>query len=163
MHVTKHLSEAEQRLGVASHLLTRTYPLVNDSRMLLAVAKELHQVNILATSAFLETELANKRIPVLPKNPETRIDLLEESLKKHSLAEDILKNVKELHEIIVKHEKSPVEFAKPDKFVICDNDYKLITVSVDNLKSALSTTRSYLESINKIVSEDERISVQRKV
>ena len=158
-----HLEEAERRLGVANHLLTRTYPLVNDSRMLLAVAKELHLVNTLATNAFLETELATKRIPVLPKNPEIRIELLEESVQRHSLGEDILKNVKDLHEVIVTHEKSPVEFAKPDKFVICDKDYKLITVTVDILKSALSTTRTFVESVNKIVSEDERIPVQRKV
>ena len=154
MRATKNITEAQQRLGVANHLLTRTYPLVQDSRMLLAVTKELHAANAAAITALLENELANKRIPAILSNPESRMDLLTDSLKQHSLSQDYMKNAQMFHDIVVLHEKSPVEFATPDKFVICDKDYKLTSVTLENLKSALSTTRSFIDSINKIVSEN---------
>lgn len=163
MRDKKHLPDAQQRLGVANHLLTRTYPLVNDSRMLLAVAKELHQANMSAMSAFLENEFAMKRIPALPQFTESRMELLEEAIQHHSLNKDYLKNIKELHNITVTHEKSPIEFAKPDKFVICDNEYKLTTVTVDQLKASLSISRQFIDKVSQLLSgENGRVSLQRE-
>jgi len=88
---------------------------------------------------------------------------LEESMKLHSFNEDYLKNIKELYGIVVTHEKSPIEFAKPDKFVICDSEYKLTEVTEDQLKQSLSISRQFIESVSQRMSEDNgRVSLQRE-
>ncbi|HSU72740.1 MAG TPA: hypothetical protein VLJ21_02735 [Candidatus Binatia bacterium] len=145
-----HLPHAEQRLGVASHLLTRTYPMVKDSRILLAVAKELHTVATSTMLALLEHEKAEKRIPALVMDPASRVELLSDAIAHHKLDPKFQEAVQKLHEIVVEHEKSPIEFAKPDRFVICDKDYKLTTVTHDFLKTTLSTLRTFITEVQKV-------------
>ncbi|MBI4150699.1 hypothetical protein HY492_01090 [Candidatus Woesearchaeota archaeon] len=153
------LAEAQQRLGVANHLLGRTYPMVNDARILLAVAKELHNAAFAGMDALLAHDKAAKRIPALVKNVDGRLELLQESLAVHKLSPQFHKTVTQLHAIISLHEKAPVEFTKPDRFVLCDKDYQLTTVTVASVKQLLSQTRSFLDSVSPIVSEDARIPV----
>ncbi len=150
------LSDAQQRLGIANHLLTRTYPMVNDSRILLAVAKELHAASLSGMTALLEHDKATKRIPVLVNNIQSRLELLDESLDAHGFDKSFHKTISTLHNIVTLHEKAPVEFTKPDRFVICDKDYQLTTVTVDSLKQSLSSVRKFVDSV---VSEDARIAV----
>ena len=150
MPSVNHLTQAEQRLGVANHLLTRTYPMVNDSRILLAVAKELHTAATSTVSALLEFEKASKRIPALVVDPASRLELLSDALKTHKMDKEFQKNVQELHNVIVEHEKSPIEFAKADRFVICDKDYSLTTVTHDNLKKSMSTIRKFIADVSKV-------------
>jgi hypothetical protein len=153
------LAEAQQRLGVANHLFGRTYPMVNDAHILLAVAKELHAAAFAGMNALLEHDKAAKMIPALVKNVDGRLELLGESLAAHKLNPQFHKTVTQLHAIITLHEKAPVEFTKPDRFVICDKDYTVTTVTVDSVKQMLSQTRQFIDSINTIVSEDARIPV----
>ncbi|MBI4145335.1 hypothetical protein HY493_03970 [Candidatus Woesearchaeota archaeon] len=163
MRASSSLQEAQQRLGVANHLLGRTYPAVNDSRILLAVAKELQQALLDTTNALLEQELAAKRIPALVKDPDSRLELLQEALEHHDSDASYHAAVKEFSDLIALHQNSPVEFAKPDRFVICDKDYKVTTVTADTLKRSLATARSFIQAVERIVSEDNaRITVQRQ-
>ncbi len=153
------LAEAQQRLGVANHLLGRTYPMVNDAHILLAVAKELHTAAFEGMNALLEYDKAAKRMPALVKNVDGRLELLEESLASHKLNPQFHKTITQLHSIISLHERAPVEFTKPDRFVICDKEYQLTTVTVDSVKQMLSQVRAFIDSISPIVSEDARIPV----
>lgn len=154
-----HLTHAEQRLGVANHLLTRTYPMVKDSRILLAVAKELHTVATSTMLALLEHEKSQKRIPALVSDPASRVELLADALSYHKFDSKFQESVKKLHEIVVEHEKSPVEFAAVDRFVICDKDYKLTTVTHDFLKSTVSTLRKFITDVQKVTNAG--VPVQR--
>jgi hypothetical protein len=154
-----HLADAQQRLGVANHLLGRTYLMVKDSRILLAVAKELHAAAVSATSALLEFERKNKRIPVLVNDPASRLELLEEAVAFHKLNASFSKSAKELHAIVVEHEKSPVEFAKPDRFVICDKDYQLTTVTDVSLKSSVSSLREFISAVSTIIVSEDHAGV----
>ncbi len=149
-----YLADAQQRLGVANHLLGRTYPMVNDSRILLAVAKEIHAAAISGMSALLEQDLKARRIPALVKDMDSRLELLEESLEQHKISAAHHKTVAQLQELMVLHEKAPVEFSKPDRFVLCDKDYKLTSVTVDSLKKFMSGVRGFVADVEKVVSED---------
>ena len=155
------LSDAEQRIGIANHLLTRTYPMVNDSRILLAVAKELHQAAFSCVDALLLHEHATKRIPALVKNVDSRLELFQEAVAHYGFDPALQKSVAHLHAVIGLHERAPVEFGKPDRFVICDKDYQVTTVTVDSLKQSLSHCRTLASAIRR-VSEDARIPVQRQ-
>jgi len=159
MPPVNHLAQAEQRIGVANHLLTRTYPMVKDSRILLAVAKELHTAASNTATALLEFEKSQKRIPVLVNDPASRVELLQDALAFHKMGKEYKDAVKELHHIIVEHEKSPIEFAQPDRFVICDKEYQLTTVTHDNLKKSMSTIRKFITDVNKVTNAG--VAVQR--
>lgn len=154
MRATKnYLDDAQQRLGVANHLLGRTYPMVNDSRILLAVAKEVHASAMSGVTALLEHDLAKRRIPALVKNIDGRLELLEESLEAHKLKKEYHATVRQLQDVMDLHEKAPVEFAKADRFVLCDKDYKLTTVTVESLKKFLSSVRGFVADVEKVVSD----------
>jgi hypothetical protein len=161
MHMPDHLSVAEQRIGVANHLLTRTYPMVNDSRILLAVAKELNSAAISCVDGLLAHEYATRRIPALVKNIDSRLELFEEAAVHYGFDAALAKAVRNLHEVITLHERAPVEFSKPDRFVICDKEYKVTTVTVDMVKQAMAHCRSLASAVRR-VSEDGRIAIQRQ-
>lgn len=125
--------------------------MVKDSRILLAVAKELHTVATETSTALLEFEKSQKRIPALVNDPASRIELLEDALTFHKLDPKFQDVAKRLHEIVVEHEKSPIEFAKPDRFVISDKDYSLTIVTHDALKTDMSTLRKFITAVQGIV------------
>jgi hypothetical protein len=49
-------------------------------------------------------------------------------IPKHGLNSKYEKLVRELHHILSEHKKSPIEFARKDKFIICSPSYQTKTV-----------------------------------
>jgi len=68
-----------------------------------------------------------------------------------------IKLISEIKDIIIEHKKSPVEFERNNKFVICSSTYRMRTISIDEIKKYITETRMFIQEANNIVSRNERI------
>jgi len=148
---------AKKKLQLADHILTMTYPIVNDGRLLLAVVENVFLALTNAMGSVLYYERLFKRVPPFHDNFSSKFNLFREYAEKKNIDAEYLRLTQNMKDIIVKHKKSPVEFTRKDQFVICNGSYRTHTVSVNELRGCITKARSFLKHVEDIVSKDEGI------
>ena len=143
------LEEAAHRLSVADHMLTMTYPLVKDPKLLLAVLENLHRSSDAALGAFALEEREHKRIPFVPLSTfEDRHAAVSRYLaEKPGIPHDLLRALQEMKELLAEHKTSPVEFTRNDQYVMCDEKYRVKTLGLDDLKGYLKRTKGLVSLV----------------
>ncbi|MFH1591389.1 MAG: hypothetical protein ABIC95_05685 [archaeon] len=153
---------AGKHLKIADHMLTQTYKLVRDPKILLAVAENLYKSVSASIDAILSWERLYKRIPPYPSNPESKIQLFAaRSIRRYGFPDSYAKLAQRLHEVIERHRKAPVEFSRKKTFVICDDDYDIKALTEDELKVMLVTAFDLATAMQHMVTRNERVLRKR--
>lgn len=146
---------AEQKLKVADHILTMTYPLVKDPKLLLNVAMNIVECMEFALSSVLEFERLFKRIPPYQEDLNEKIELFENYVvKKHSMPGKYRETLLGLKEFIASHKDATVEFIRKDKMVVADEDYRLMSISPVEIQKHLHVARDFLACIMPLVTDE---------
>ena len=154
----EYRDNARQKLKVADHMLTMTYPLVKDTRLLLAVMENLFLALTNSMASVLYYERLFKRVPPFHDNFESKFNMFREKVvPRYEINAEYVTMLNDIKDIIIQHKKSPVEFARKDMFVIASDSYKLKTISVEQIKKYIAKSKQFLEEMEKIVSKDEQI------
>ena len=151
---------AKKKLQLADHILTMTYPVVNDGRLLVAVAENLFLALTNTMGSVLHYERLFKRIPPFHDNFSSKFNLFKEYAEKENIDVGYLRLIQNMKNIILKHKKSPVEFTRKDQFVICNGSFKLHTISVNELKDYVSKAKSFLSNTESIISGNGEMFVK---
>jgi len=152
----EHRDKAKKNLKIADHMLTVTFPLVKDSKLLLAVIENLFLSYTNAIASILYYERLFKRIPPFQNNFKSKFNMFKEKIiRKHNIDKDYLKEIEDIRDIILEHKKSPVEFRKKDRFVICSESYRIKSVKVDDIKAYLNKAKVFIQVMDNIVKKDE--------
>lgn len=146
---------AKKKLQLADHILTMTYPVVRDSKLLLAVIENLFLSLTNAMGSVLYYERTFKRVPPFQDNFSSKFNLFKEYANKKEINQDYIHMIQNIKNIIIQHKKSPVEFARKDQFVICNGNYKMQTLSVNELKTYIEKAKTFLTHTSSIISKDE--------
>ncbi len=153
------LLKANQKLKIADHMVFMTYPLVKDNKLLLAIIDNIFLSLSSAMSAVLYYERTFKRIP--PYNEENFeskfIAFKERCAKRLGFDDKHISLISNIRAIIMDHKKSPVEFSRNDKFVICSSTYRMRTITIDQIKRHVAETRSFIKKAEEIVNKNDRI------
>ena len=133
--------KANQSLKLAEHMLTKTYPMVNDPKLILAISEDIHIALLSIIKALLGkgAELAD----------------FERKAQSLNFQTDEIELVKRFDAIIKEHKDSPVEFSRKDKFVICDDDYNFDSITLDDMKKYLFRARLFVEKVEAIICSRE--------
>ena len=149
---------AKKKIQVADHILTMTYPIVKDARLLLAVVENIFLSLNYAMSSVLYHEMLFKRISPFPDNFTSKFDLFKDKcVDKYKIDKDHVKLMQDLKEIVISHKKSPVEFQRKDNFVICDGSYRIKSISASELKDSIAKAKSFILSTTTIISRNEEM------
>ena len=148
---------AKKKLQLADHILTMTYPIVNDGKLLLAVTENIFLALTNAIGSVLYYERLFKKVPPFHDNFSSKFNLFKEYAEKENINEEYLRLIQNMKDIIVKHKKSPVEFVRNDQFVICNGSYRTHTISVNELKDYIAKAKSFLRQTEDIVSKNEEL------
>jgi len=144
--------ESRKYLKLADHILYNTYPLLSDPKLLLKAMDNIFLSITNTISALLFYEKFNNRITEFDNTFETKIDLFRKKcLLHHNFDPNYIKLILDVKEIIVQHRKSPVEFVKKNKFVICSNDYKMKTITDNDVKNYLKKAKAFYGRIDNIL------------
>jgi len=150
--------KAHEKLILADHMLTQTYPLVKDPKLLVAVMENIFLSLTSAMASVLYYERTFKNIPPFVDNFENKFRLFKEKcVPKHSLDKAYVETITEVKEAVIAHRKSPIEFARKENFVICSDNYKLKTITIEQIKKYIDLTKTFLKETSVIISKNERI------
>jgi hypothetical protein len=139
-------SPAWTKYKLADHMLTQTYPLLGDPKLLLATVENLHLAIQFGLKEFLGDAARRKEIPLVPESFEAQLELYRERVRARKLP-DHTEFLRELRSIIDEHRASPAEFARKDAFVLCGDDRRLRTVSTESIKKYLAQAKAFLTDL----------------
>ena len=149
---------AKNKIQLADHILTTTYPLVKDAKLLLVVLENIFLGMTNAMSSVLYYERIFKRVPPFTDNFSSKLDLFREKVqRRYKVDESYLSLIQTIKELIVLHKQSPVEFVKQDRLVICSENYSIKTVTPEQIKNYLNKAKLFIQEASNIVSKDEGI------
>jgi len=144
-------SQAQEKLKVADHLVSTTYSLIKEPKLLVSVIENIFNALDLAMTALLEYEKNFKSIPEYKTFTEKMEVFRRKIATKYNLNHDILSFIVDLKKTLDEHKKSSVEFTKKETFVISDNDYNLTTLKIEDVKKTLTNAKHYVEELFKII------------
>ena len=148
----EHLETAESRIKVADHLLTQTYSMLKDPKLLLVVTEKLYQAQLETINAYLEYEKQYQRA----KNPEDilqKLSMFEKKAKK--LSEHALM-IRETKQLLETRQQSPIEFKKQDSIVICDSQYNVKKLTESWAKEKLDQTKKLIIGVQSLIKKDTK-------
>ena len=149
---------ASKKLKLADHILTMTYPMIKDPRLLLSSIENLFLAFTYGMSSLLYYERLFKRIPPFQDNFASKFELFKENCsKKYNLDNEYPKIIQEIKEIIVAHKKSPMEFSRNDSLIICNGNYRMKTISSNMIHNYVQKAKLFIKNVSTIVSKDEEI------
>ena len=150
--------KALKNIKIADHIISVTYPLVQDPKLLLVVMDNIFFAFNNTMTSILNYERTFKRIPEFGESFEIKVNMFKTKvMPKYNINQEYLKTILELKEIIKEHKESPVEFSRKDKFVICSDSYKMRTLSIGEIKRYISKAKLFIEEANHITSKNEGI------
>ncbi len=149
---------SKKKVMLADHILTQTYPLLKDPKLLLSVVENIFLAYANSIGALLHYERLFKRIPSFQEDFNSKIVMFRNRCaEKYDIKQEDINIIREIKDIIVQHRKSPVEFAREDRFVICSDDYSMKTIKVEELKKMMVNTKQFVDKISSITSKNEEI------
>jgi len=145
--------EAEEKLKVADHLLSTTYPVVKEPKLLLSVIENIYRSMDLAMVCLLEYEKNFKRMPDYGNTFEDTVEMFRRKiLPKYSIDKEFIEFAIEVKNVMEAHKKAAVAFTKKEKFIISDDNYNIKTLTESDMKKTLSKAKQLVGSVLKITS-----------
>jgi hypothetical protein len=152
----EQLDTAKKKLQIADHMVNVTYPLVRDTKLLYASVENLFLSLTSTMGALLHFERLYKRIPPFNDTFESKYFMYNHMLQeKFRLDSEYSKMMKDIKKIIVEHKKSPVEFQRRDKFVICSQNYSTMVLTYPTIREYLTKAKLFIQEINTIINKNE--------
>lgn len=150
--------KANEKIKLADHMLTQTFPLIKDPKILVAVIENIFLALTNGMASVLYYERTFKNIPPFVDNFENKFNLFRDKCApKYSLNKRYMDLINEIKDAVIAHRKSPIEFARKDNFVICSDNYKLKTITMEQIKKHIDLTKTFLKETALIVGKNERI------
>ncbi len=142
-----YVKDADQQLILAQHLLTKTYPLSGDLKVLLSVLQTIKRAQDNIFLAVLDNEFLRPKI-----SPSSsfivKFDRFSQLvLSKGLLEEKDLSVFKTVNEDWNYHNESSMEFVRGENVLMADNDFKIKKLNAERLKNNLSQTQLILRKL----------------
>jgi hypothetical protein len=154
-------NSALKQMNLADHVLTMTYPLVQDPKLLKLVMKNVYLAMESSVAMLLHYERYYKKIPPFTENFESMLEMSKSVIPKYNISSGYIAFLNELKEIMERQRESDVEFVRKDKFVFASREYDLNTISVKELKDYISKAKLFMQELNRVVEENERRTGKR--
>lgn len=149
---------AAKRLHIADHMLTMTYPLANDTRLLLSVLENIFLSFTMAMGSILHYEALYKKVPQFEDNFSSKFQVFREYAEKNGIEKEYVAVMALIKNVLAEHKKSPVEFSRKGDFILCNGDYDMHRISVGDLKSYIKKAKSFLEVANRLTGKGEALA-----
>lgn len=146
------LQFAKKEIEVADHLLYMTYPMVKETKFLLAIIDHIIKSGRAALQALLEYERFYKRIEAYPKNFAMEISIYRQKLEsKYEFDHVFYRLLNKLLEVQKFDQNSTVRFKRGDKYILTSSTYEMTTLDENSVKRYSSVTRKFVAQIEKII------------
>ncbi len=145
------LQDALKRLKTADFVLSQTYNIVKDKKLLITIMENLQKALENSINALLYYEKQKKGINVIPSSFEAKIDVFKGLILKYKLERNMITDIKNLQGIVETHKKSAMEFQKDQKMVIMEDSMKIKAFGFEDTKRLLDNSKRYITKIEDII------------
>src|SRR3989338_8825470 len=98
---------AKKKIYLADYMLTQTYPLIQDTKLLLAVMENIFLALTNAMGSILYYERLFKRIPPFHDNFDSKFNMFRAKIvDNHNIEKEHVKFIQDVKDIIIAHKKS---------------------------------------------------------
>ncbi|MBN1275117.1 hypothetical protein JXA12_02395 [Candidatus Woesearchaeota archaeon] len=158
----EYRDRSRQNIRVADHMLTMTYPLVKDPKLLLAVLENLFMAITNSMAAVLYYERIFKRVPPFHDTFESKFNLFKTKIvPRHKIDLKWVRFIAEVKEYVQEHKESTTEFPRKDKFIMADHNYRMKALDERLLKQHLSKTKELVHLLLQLVSKNDAMFGRR--
>ncbi|MFH1181641.1 MAG: hypothetical protein V1702_01665 [Candidatus Woesearchaeota archaeon] len=148
-------SEAKSRLLAADHMATFTYPVINDSRMLMGIVENIFLALTGSLAALLYSERALRKIPPFYDTFDSKFHVFREDVGKRYSLSKYSKLLIEVRDLLIAHRESPVEFSKGGAFIMCSENYTgNKTVTIEKVKEYLAHAKQFFHEVDRITKQN---------
>lgn len=141
--------EANKYFDISDHMLTITYPLVNDTKIILTVVDNLYKALINGIDALISHSYYYKKVSGCPSDVEGKIEMFKQLAEKSGFNRESFILIKDL-KVLVEHRKdSPMEFSRGGSHVLADRNYRLKMINLNKAKSFVQEAKVFIERLNK--------------
>ena len=149
------IHQAKKNYKLADHMLTITYPLVKDTKLLLPIIQNIFMAMGNAMASVLYHDRMYKQIPNFGNSFEEKFNVFKEHcVHRHGIDKSYIADIHDIKTIILERKKSPMEFVRKDRFVICSQSYKIRTLSIADIRSYLSKAKLFIEGMDNIIKKN---------
>ncbi len=154
----KAQNKANKAFLVADHMINFTYPLIGDSKLLLAAMENLFMAQTNSMGAALYFLRHYKMVPPFHETFESKFNMFNAYIKKpYQFETKHMKMIIDIKNLLLAHKKSPVEFSRKGMFVICSDNFGMKTISVGHMKDYVKMTKEFMKDVDKLVNKHEKI------
>lgn len=129
------MNDAQYTLRIADHMLTITYPMVKDPKMLLGILASIQK----AHDALITS--------IIDEKPLSKTFLGKLQVAKKSLLPEEIRHLEHIHSLIEDHKQSSIEFSRRQSFVIANETYTLRTLTNEDLKKYMVLSKKLLRRL----------------
>ena len=146
----EYVKSASDAAVIANHLITKTFPLSSDPKVLLSVLKNIKISHDNIFLAVLDNEFLRPKVSI-DASFIVKFDRLKQLvIEKKLLEESELKVLVDVHNDWLIHKESDVEFARKNDLIMADEDYSLKKLNSNLLKEYISKTNVILKKLFKV-------------
>ncbi len=145
--------KAYQQYDTAFHLLTVTFPLVKDQKLLLGIVHNLFSSVEAAMTAILQYERDLRLVSGFNEvDFQSKFNTFrDKSVRRNKISGSTASLIQELKEIVDLHHKSPMVFQRGARVVICDKRYELKSLTMRDIAQYLNQTKGFLDQMEQII------------
>jgi len=148
--------KSRQKIFTADHMLTVTYPLVKDPKLLIAVLENIHEGIELGITAVLEHERVFKRIPPYSNTFQGKMEMFRQKLaKRFNVDHKYLRTAHEIQSFLREHKQSPVEIIRNNKFMIGDDKYNFKSLDKEKIKNFLGRSKIFVKQLYEMTTKND--------
>ena len=145
-------------LKTADHMVSVTYNVVKDTKLLVAILENLNLALQETMNSILYYDRMFKKIPPYQDTFESSYNMFRlKSARHYNLDTEYITTIAEVKEMLDEHRKAPVEFIKNDKFVICSESYRMKALSIMDIKKFVARAKLFIQEANIITSKNDGI------
>ncbi len=151
------LERANTSLKTADHLAYVTYPLLKDTKLVVAILENINTTLTLSIEAVIEYERLFKRIVATPPDFQSKLELFKTTCApRYNIGREHISLITDVNSVMEARKKGLIEFIRQGKLVVCGTDFRTKTVDHEKVKEYLNKSKNYMLKINSILRQNAR-------
>lgn len=153
--MNQKIAEAKRLLSVADHMAYISYPVMQESRLLIKMLEHIEKSLGQLIGAILDNEYLLKRAQQY-SDPKDNFRTFVESSPRYGLKKGHLEAISQIKGLMEMHSQSPMEFVKNEKFIIMSDGSRMGELTLEKVKAYISLMKEMLKSAESAFEADSR-------
>lgn len=138
--------QAKRSLAIAEHLLTTSYPALQDPKILISVLTNIQAGINQAITEALQKAREQKDIPAYSDTYNGKLNAFRMHLaKQYNISKVDLMMITEIHETLLQAKQAPTTFRRKQEFIIADQDFNLTALTQEKAHTYLRRAKTLIK------------------